>query len=118
MKCLFVFLIFVFWATASYAEPQKIDPASTDAPPSRVDEFEDTHDAQEHLEEVPAEESPEILEQKDNPTYNKPKETKKSRYGKVSKETEGTTAPNRFKKDIINKSYYELKGEPLEVDTD
>ena len=34
------------------------------------------------------------------------------------KETEGTTAPNRFEADTVVKSQYRLDGQPLEVDPD
>jgi hypothetical protein len=35
-----------------------------------------------------------------------------------NKETEGTTAPNRFQADTVIKSQYKLDGEQLEVDPD
>src|SRR4051812_14766188 len=47
----------------------------------------------------------------------KPKPSRKLRgVIKREKEAEGTKAPNRFDPDIINKSKYELDGQPLEVD--
>jgi hypothetical protein len=42
----------------------------------------------------------------------------KGRRGGDRKETEGTTAPNRFETDSVIKSQYHLDGEPLEVDPD
>ncbi len=46
------------------------------------------------------------------------KKTSKGRRGVDRKETEGTTAPNRFEADTVIKSQYKLNGEPLEVDPD
>ena len=46
------------------------------------------------------------------------KRTPKGRRGVDRKETEGTTAPNRFEADTVIKSQYKLNGEPLEVDPD
>jgi hypothetical protein len=40
------------------------------------------------------------------------------RVTKGEKETDGTTAPNRFEADTVIKSQYKLNGEPLEVDPD
>jgi len=46
------------------------------------------------------------------------KRTSKGRRGVDRKETEGTTAANRFEADTVIKSQYKLNGEPLEVDPD
>ena len=47
-----------------------------------------------------------------------PPVSKKAKNVNRAKEAEGSKAPNRFEADVVSKSYYRVRGEPLEVDPD
>ena len=59
-----------------------------------------------------------VQESQVQPKAAAPAGKKSKRVYKVDKDTEGTSAPNRFQADTVIKSQYKFEGEQLEVDPD